>query len=57
MDGKMEKMLIQATPLARRGTRGSCKRLRLYRLPEASYVTGALWLVDGGITVAKSCRF
>jgi len=33
MDGKMEKMLIQATPGSTRHHRGSCKRLRLYRLP------------------------
>jgi NAD(P)-dependent dehydrogenase (short-subunit alcohol dehydrogenase family) len=54
MDGKMEKMLIQATPLARRGTPEEVANVYAFiASSEASYVTGALWLVDGGITVAK----
>lgn len=54
MDGKMEKMLIQATPLARRGTSEEVANVYAFiASEEASYVTGALWLVDGGITVAK----
>lgn len=54
MDGKMEKMLIQGTPLARRGTPEEVANVYAFiASEEASYVTGALWLVDGGITVAK----
>jgi len=54
MDGKMEKMLIQATPLARLGTPEEVANVYAFiASSEASYVTGALWLVDGGITVAK----
>lgn len=54
MDGKMEKMLIQATPLARRGTPEEVANIYAFiASSEASYVTGALWLVDGGVTVAK----
>lgn len=54
MDGQMEKMLIQATPMARRGTPEEVANVYAFLASdEASYVTGALWLVDGGITPAK----
>lgn len=54
MDSKMEKMLIQGTPMARRGTPEEVANVYAFiASEEASYVTGALWLVDGGITVAK----
>ena len=54
MDAEMEQMLIQATPLARRGTPEEVANVYAFLASdEASYVTGALWLVDGGITVAK----
>lgn len=54
MDAKMEKSLIQGTPLARRGTPEEVANVYAFiASEEASYVTGALWLVDGGITVAK----
>jgi len=54
MDSQMEKMLIQGTPLARRGTPEEVANVYAFiASSEASYVTGALWLVDGGITVAK----
>lgn len=54
MDGKMEKMLIQATPMARRGTPEEMANVYAFiASDEASYVTGALWLADGGVTVAK----
>jgi hypothetical protein len=54
MDDKMEKMLIQATPMARRGTPEEVANVYAFLASdEASYVTGALWLVDGGITPAK----
>ncbi|SDJ75961.1 NAD(P)-dependent dehydrogenase, short-chain alcohol dehydrogenase family [Catalinimonas alkaloidigena] len=54
MDKKMEKMLIQATPMGRRGTTEEIANVYAFLASdEASYVTGALWLVDGGVTVAK----
>ena len=54
MDSKMEQMLIQATPMARRGTPEEVANVYAFLASdEASYVTGALWLVDGGITPAK----
>lgn len=54
MDSKMEKMLIQATPLARRGTPEEVANVFAFLASdEASYVTGALYMVDGGITIAK----
>ncbi|MBD1901462.1 SDR family oxidoreductase [Trichocoleus sp. DQ-A3] len=54
MDAQMEKMLINATPMARRGTPEEMANVYAFiASDEASYVTGALWLADGGITVAK----
>lgn len=54
MDKKTEKMLIQATPMARRGTTEEIANVYAFiASDEASYVTGALWLVDGGVTPAK----
>ncbi|MBE9113833.1 SDR family oxidoreductase [Nodosilinea sp. LEGE 07298] len=54
MDEQMEKMLIQATPMARRGTAEEMANVYAFLASdEASYVTGALWLADGGVTVAK----
>lgn len=54
MSEKMEKMLIQATPMARRGTPEEMANIYAFLASnEASYVTGALWLADGGVTVAK----
>ncbi|MGG6241034.1 SDR family NAD(P)-dependent oxidoreductase [Nodosilinea sp. AN01ver1] len=54
MDEQMEKMLIQATPMARRGTAEEMANVYAFiASDEASYVTGALWLADGGVTVAK----
>lgn len=54
MDEETEKTILQATPLGRRGT--SEEMANVYLLlasDEASYVTGALWSADGGITIAK----
>lgn len=54
MDAQMEKMLINATPMARRGTPEEMANVYAFiASDEASYVTGALWLADGGVTVAK----
>jgi hypothetical protein len=54
MDSKMEKNIIAATPMARRGTPEEvAKCLFILASDEASYVTGALYAVDGGITIAK----
>ena len=54
MDEQMEKMLIYATPMARRGTPEEMANVCAFMAcDEASYVTGALWLADGGVTVAK----
>jgi NAD(P)-dependent dehydrogenase (short-subunit alcohol dehydrogenase family) len=54
MDKKMEKALIQATPLGRRGTPEEMANIYAFLASdEASYVTGALWVADGGTTIAK----
>ncbi len=54
MDAQMEDMLIKATPMARRGTPEEIANVYAFLASdEASYVTGALWLADGGVTVAK----
>jgi NAD(P)-dependent dehydrogenase (short-subunit alcohol dehydrogenase family) len=54
MSRKDEKMLLAATPLGRRGTPEEVANVYLFLASnEASYVTGALFFVDGGITAAK----
>jgi NAD(P)-dependent dehydrogenase (short-subunit alcohol dehydrogenase family) len=54
MDRKLEKMIIQATPLGRLGTPEEVANVYAFLASdEASYVTGALWTVDGGITIGK----
>jgi NAD(P)-dependent dehydrogenase (short-subunit alcohol dehydrogenase family) len=54
MDKQMEKTLIAATPLGRRGTVEEVANVYAFLASDqASFVTGALWLVDGGQTPAK----
>jgi NAD(P)-dependent dehydrogenase (short-subunit alcohol dehydrogenase family) len=54
MDKQMETMLVQASPMGRRGTVEEVANVYAFiASDEASFVTGALWLVDGGISIAK----
>ncbi|WPU64275.1 SDR family NAD(P)-dependent oxidoreductase [Peredibacter starrii] len=54
MNLKMEKSLIAATPMGRRGTVEEIANVYAFLASdEASFVTGALWFVDGGITKSK----
>jgi NAD(P)-dependent dehydrogenase (short-subunit alcohol dehydrogenase family) len=54
VDENVEKALLGATPLGRRGTVEEVANVYAFLASdEASFVTGALWLVDGGITPAK----
>ncbi|WP_299704845.1 SDR family oxidoreductase [uncultured Pontibacter sp.] len=54
MDSKMVKTMKVATPMGRRGTPEEVANVYCFLASdEASYVTGALYMVDGGITVAK----
>jgi NAD(P)-dependent dehydrogenase (short-subunit alcohol dehydrogenase family) len=53
MDAQTEQLYIKATPMARRGTPEEIANIYAFLASdEASYVTGALWLADGGITPA-----
>jgi NAD(P)-dependent dehydrogenase (short-subunit alcohol dehydrogenase family) len=54
VDEQVEKALISASPFGRRGTPEEVANVYAFLASdEASYVTGAAWLVDGGITPAK----
>jgi len=54
MDAQMEKTNNQANLTGRRGTPEEVANVYLFLASEeASYVTGALYMVDGGITIAK----
>jgi NAD(P)-dependent dehydrogenase (short-subunit alcohol dehydrogenase family) len=54
MSMKHEKLFLSATPMGRRGTPEEVANVYLFLASdEASYVTGALYTVDGGITVNK----
>ncbi|SIQ55561.1 SDR family NAD(P)-dependent oxidoreductase [Pontibacter lucknowensis] len=54
MDKKMVKTMKVATPMGRRGSPEEVANVYCFLASdEASYVTGALYMVDGGITVTK----
>ncbi|GAA4343093.1 glucose 1-dehydrogenase [Flaviaesturariibacter amylovorans] len=54
MKAKHEQMIISGTPMGRRGSPEEVANIYVFLASdEASYVTGALWTVDGGITIGK----
>src|ERR1043166_6158827 len=54
MDSELTTMITQATPMGRRGTAEEVANVFCFLASdEASYVTGALYTVDGGITISK----
>jgi NAD(P)-dependent dehydrogenase (short-subunit alcohol dehydrogenase family) len=54
MTKKHEKLILGATPMGRRGTPEEIANAYLFLASdEASFVTGALFSVDGGITISK----
>jgi NAD(P)-dependent dehydrogenase (short-subunit alcohol dehydrogenase family) len=55
MDSKMEKNTVNGVPMGRRGTPEEVANVYLFLASdEASYVTGATYFVDGGVTLSKS---
>ncbi|GGG30492.1 SDR family NAD(P)-dependent oxidoreductase [Hymenobacter glacieicola] len=54
MNAKMEKLTVQGVPLGRRGTPEEVANVYLFLASdEASFVTGATYYVDGGVTISK----
>jgi NAD(P)-dependent dehydrogenase (short-subunit alcohol dehydrogenase family) len=54
VDADLEKGLLAATPMGRRGTVEEIANVYAFLASDqASFVTGALWLADGGITPGK----
>jgi hypothetical protein len=54
MDAELATMITQATPMGRRGTPEEVANVFCFLASdEASFVTGALYEVDGGITISK----
>jgi NAD(P)-dependent dehydrogenase (short-subunit alcohol dehydrogenase family) len=54
VDAQIEEALVAATPLGRRGTVEEVANVYTFLASdEASFVTGALWMADGGITPSK----
>jgi NAD(P)-dependent dehydrogenase (short-subunit alcohol dehydrogenase family) len=54
VDEQIEQALVAATPLGRRGTVEEVANVYAFLASdEASFVTGALWIADGGITPGK----
>lgn len=54
VDAQVEEVIVGAAPFGRRGTVEEIANVYAFLASdEASFVTGALWLADGGITPAK----